>query len=51
LPITRENRRDADSRASNYVAEEREYGSLVQTATLLAILQAEAKKILQNQNA
>ena len=32
------------------LAEEREYESLVQTATLLAILQAEAKKILQTQN-
>jgi hypothetical protein len=31
-------------------AEEREYESLVQTATLLAILQAEAKKILRTQN-
>jgi hypothetical protein len=31
--------------------EEREYESLVQTATLLAILQAEAKKLLQTQNA
>jgi hypothetical protein len=30
--------------------EEREYESLVQTATLLAILQAEAKKILLTQN-
>jgi hypothetical protein len=32
-------------------AEEKEYESLVQTATLLAILQAEAKKILQNYSA
>jgi hypothetical protein len=32
-------------------AEEREYESLVQTATLLAILQAEARKILQNHGA
>jgi hypothetical protein len=32
-------------------AEEREYESLVQTATLLAILQAEAKRILQNHSA
>jgi hypothetical protein len=32
-------------------AEEREYESLVQTATMLAILQAEARKLLQTQNA
>ena len=32
-------------------SEEREYESLVQTATFLAILQAEARKILKTQNA
>jgi hypothetical protein len=32
-------------------AEEREYESLAQTATMLAILQAEARKLLQTQNA
>jgi len=31
--------------------EEREYESLIHAATLLAILQSEAKKILQTQNA
>jgi hypothetical protein len=32
-------------------AEENEYESLVQTSTVLAILQAEAKKLLQTDNA
>ena len=32
-------------------SEDREYESLIQTATVLAILQAEAKKILQTQHA